>query len=82
MERNPILAVGPPKRFVGTYFGREWQVTRRYLALNAPLREACRNDQLIKSFFNWERWQGSMPNISRVWREELLATRRLIEERE
>ena len=81
MENNPILRVGPPESFVGIYYGTEWLVNRRNLELNVPLSEACRNNQLIKSFFNWERRQGSLPNIARVWRAELLATKKLIEAR-
>jgi hypothetical protein len=81
MENNPILVVRPAEEFVGAYFGREWRVTRRNLGLNVPLRDACRDNQLLKSFFNWERRQASLPNISRIWREELLATKQLIESR-
>ena len=36
---------------------------------------------LIKAFWNWERTQNGLPVIARKWREELGATKALIEER-
>ena len=45
------------------------------------MAQACHDNQLIKSFFNWERIQGSLPVISRKWRAELMATKKLIEAR-
>lgn len=81
MENNPILRVGVPHSFTGTYYGTDWRQTRRNLELNVPLSEACRNNQLIKSFFNWERRQGALPNVSRIWLTELVATKKMIEAR-
>lgn len=81
MENNPILRIGPPINLTRTYFGKEWPILRRNLELNVPLSEACRNNQLIKAFFNWERRQGNLPNIAQIWRTELTATKNLIEAR-
>ena len=81
MEYNPLLRVGAPYDYSSLYFGTEWIRTRRKLELATSLAGACRDNLLLKSFFNWERIQGNMPLISRKWRAELIATKKLIEER-
>ena len=81
MEDNPIVRVGKPYSSSTKYFGFDWIATRRSLELGVPLAEACRDNKLVKSFFNWERRQSSLPVISRKWRDELVATKNLIEAR-
>lgn len=81
MENNPLLRVGAPYRFSSKYQGFDWVSTRRKLELGVPVGQACHDNQLIKAFFNWERIQGSLPVISRKWRAELMATKKLIEAR-
>lgn len=81
MEKNPLLRVGAPYRSSFKYFGFDWVSTRRTLELGVPVSQACQDNLLIKSFFNWERIQGSLPIISRKWRAELIATKKLIEGR-
>lgn len=81
MENNSILRIGARYDSTTQYFGFNWTSTRRKLELNVPLSEACQNNQLVKSFFNWERRQGTLPAISRKWHAELLATKKLIEAR-
>ncbi len=81
MENNPILRIGERYDNTTQYFGFNWTSTRRKLELNVPLSEACHDNQLVKSFFNWERRQGTLPAISRKWRVELMATKKLIEAR-
>jgi hypothetical protein len=81
MENNPILRVGASYELETEYFGFDWVITRRQLMLGVPLAEACKDNQLLKSFFNWERRQATLPVISRKWRGELLATKSLIEAR-
>ena len=80
MEDNPILRVGPPYVFTGRYQGFDWTQTRRKLDLDVPLAVACRDNMLIKTFFNWERRQGALPVISKKWRAELVATKKLIQD--
>lgn len=81
MENNPVLRIGARYDSTTQYFGFNWTSTRRKLELNVPLNEACHDNQLVKSFFNWERRQGTLPAISRKWRVELMATKKLIEAR-
>ena len=81
MEDNPILRIGKKFSSSGKFFGFDWVSTRRRLELGVSLAEACQDNQLVKSFFNWERRQGSLPVISRKWRAELVATKALIEAR-
>ena len=81
MADNPILRVGAPGARSASYFGFEWLATQRKLELAVPMEEACRDNQLIKSFFDWERRQASLPVIARKWRAELVATKALLEAR-
>lgn len=81
MEYNPLLRVGAQYSFSSNYFGFDWNSTRRKLELAVPVAQACHDNLLIKSFFNWQRIQGSLPIVSRKWRVELMATKKLIEER-
>jgi hypothetical protein len=81
MENNPLLRIGAPYRQSAQYYGFDWVSTRRKLELGVPVSEACHDNQLTKSFFNWERIQGNLPVISRKWRAELLATKKLLAQR-
>jgi hypothetical protein len=81
MEDNPIIRIGAEFSSSPKFFGFDWVTTRRRLVLRVPLVEACEDNQLVKSFFNWERRQSSLPVISRKWREELVATKTLVEAR-
>ena len=76
-----MLRVGAPYQSTFKYHGFDWVSTRRKLELGVPVGQACHDNQLIKAFFNWERIQGSLPVISRKWRAELMATKKLIEAR-
>lgn len=81
MEDNPILRVGAAHAYSSKYLGFDWATTRRRLELDVPLVVACHDNMLIKTFFNWERRQASLPVIARKWRAELMATKELIEAR-
>jgi hypothetical protein len=78
MEYNPMLRVGAISRRTNLYYGFEWTSIRRTLELAVPVSEACGDNDLLKSFFNWERIQGNLPIISHKWRAELLATKKMI----
>jgi len=78
MENSPILRIGAHFTYRAKYFGFDWNTTRRKLELDVSMSEACRDNQLIKSFFNWERSQAGLPVIARKWRAELIATKELI----
>ncbi|MEO8811105.1 MAG: hypothetical protein ABI386_12755 [Rhodanobacter sp.] len=81
MENNPLLRIGAPYRYSSNYYGFDWVTTRRKLELGVPMADACHDNHLLKSFFNWERIQATLPIISRKWRAELNATKKIIEER-
>ena len=81
MEYNPLLRVGAQYSSSSNYFGFDWTSKRRKLELAVPVSAACHDNLLIKAFFDWERIQGGLPVISRKWRAELMATRKLIEAR-
>ena len=81
MEDNPIIRIGEQFSSSTKFFGFDWVSNRRRLELDVPLAEACHDNRLVKSFFNWERRQSSLPVISRKWRAELVATKKLIGDR-
>ena len=81
MEYNPLLRVGAQYSSSSKYFGFDWISKRRKLELAVPVSAACHDNLLIKAFFGWERIQAGLPVISRKWRAELMATRKLIGDR-
>jgi hypothetical protein len=41
------------------------------MQLSVPVDVACKDDRLVKSLYTWERWQGALPAVSRVLRQQL-----------
>jgi len=80
VQNNPIISVGKMEGRNSEYFGVEYSSAHRQLVLNVPLDVACKNNQLIKSFYTWERWQTSIPVFSRQLRKEIEATQVQIQE--
>ncbi len=78
-QNNPIIGVGGLEDTTGTYYDVDFSQATRQIFLNVPVSEACRNDQLIKSFYTWEAWQDNVPILSRQIRKELEETRALLE---
>jgi len=71
-ETNPILRLGDIKTGPKlTYNGIDFTRKSRPLELGVPLSEACKNDQLIKSFYSWEKWQSVVPLIITRMRAEI-----------
>ncbi|MBT8473785.1 MAG: hypothetical protein KJN99_14345 [Marinicaulis sp.] len=77
-QNNPIIGVGGLEEFTGAYYDVDFSQPKRQIFLNASVNEACRNDQLIKSFYTWESWQDNVPILSRQIRNELDATKALL----
>lgn len=78
VQNNPIIGIGEVIQGTATYTGADFSRKLRTIELKIPLNEACKNDELIKSFYTWERWQGVLPTMSRLMRAELEKTRELI----
>jgi len=74
IQDNPIIGISGWKDGGVKYFGVDFSRSSRQLVLNVPIDEACKNNQLIKSFYTWERWQKVIPVLSRQLRKELVAT--------
>jgi len=72
VQNNLILSLGSPIYRESNYLGADFSRTHRPLILNVPISEACKNDQLIKAFYTWERWQQVLPALSRQIRDELI----------
>ncbi len=70
-ENNPLIDIGPSEIHERTYQGRTWKTGRRALSLNVPLDQACRNNDLIKSLYYWEKWQSEMLGMADILSAEL-----------
>jgi len=73
-QNNPIIGVGALQTYERTYRGDEWVTRLRPLTLTVPVSEACKNDELVKSLYYWERWQSELLNISRLAQGYLIET--------
>lgn len=71
MQNNPIIQVGPYVKREVSYAGSDYSRPERKLLLSVPVDVACKDDRLVKSLYTWERWQGAMPAVSRVLRQQL-----------
>lgn len=80
VQNNPIISVGKTKGRNIEYFGVDYSNAQRQLVLNVPMDVACKDNQLVKSFYTWERWQTSIPVFSRQLRKELEATQAQFQE--
>ena len=77
-QNNPIVGIGGLVDHSGAYYDVDFSQPKRQIFLNVSVNEACRNDQLIKSFYTWESWQNNVPIYSRQIRNELDATKALL----
>ncbi|MBT8140934.1 MAG: hypothetical protein HKN88_06760 [Gammaproteobacteria bacterium] len=82
VQNNPIIVIGEVFEGNVTYTGADFSRKQRTLELGVPLSEACKNDELIKSFYTWERWQGVLPTLSRLIRKELEQSKQILEKPE
>ena len=80
VQNNPIISIGKTEGRNIEYFGVDYSNAHRQLVLNVPMDVACKNNQLIKSFYTWERWQTSIPVFSQQLRQELEATQMQFQE--
>jgi len=74
------LKIGPLKIRNSTYNGADYTRPQRPLQLAVPFDVACRDQELIKTLFTWERWQGALPAISRILREDLESNLQILKE--
>ncbi len=78
-ENNPIIGVGNLELENWSYYGIDYSQKNRQLFLKVPVNEACKNDQLLKSFYTWEAWQDTIPVFSRQIRKELQLTHKMLD---
>lgn len=78
-ENNPIISVGASEIVTTMYYEMDFSKPLRRLELNVPIDQACQNDQLIKAFYSWERWQNNIPASLRKIRQELNATKAMLD---
>ena len=80
-EDNPLLSVGPRLTLSSNKdYGDDIPHIRSF-KLNTPIDVACKNDPLIKAFVTWERWQGVLLPMMGQIRNELNATKALLQKR-
>lgn len=79
VQNNPIIGIGEIAKGDVTYAGADFSRKQRELELKIPVSEACKNDELIKSFYTWERWQGVLPTLSNILRKEINETLAILE---
>lgn len=71
VEANPIVKLGDVAKKDISYNGIDFTRNRRKLLLSVPVSEACNNDELLKSFYTWEKWQGVVPLLIKRLRSEM-----------
>ena len=71
VQHNPIIDIGQSRDRNVTYMGVDYSREVRGLTLAVPLDVACRDDALKKSFYTWERWQGTLPVLIGILRTTL-----------
>lgn len=81
VEDNPMIRISESRMATYTYSGVEYTRSGRYMLLAAPIRRACHDDRLVKSFFTWTRWQSNLPVMGREARERLTATQTFLANR-
>lgn len=45
------------------YAGNDYTRKVRQLKLAMPIEQACKDEQLLKALYQWERWQGFLPRL-------------------
>lgn len=79
LQNNPMIKVGPLANRDTQYVGVDFSRPERNLLLAAPVDDACKDNLLASSLYTWERWQGALPAIIRVLRDELEDDRSFLE---
>lgn len=68
IENNALISIAGKGNYNTIYHGFELDINpRRILVLNAPISIACKDNDLVKSFYTWERWQGLLMAELRVF---------------
>ena len=70
-QDNPIIEIGPREMREVDYAGVDYSRAERKLRLSVPVSVACQDNQLIKDFYTWERWQSALPAVTRILRTQL-----------
>jgi hypothetical protein len=71
MQDNPIIAIGPEIDKKKTIVGSQFPVMQRSLVISVAISEACKNDNLLKSFYTWEYWQSRQRSLAYDMRQEV-----------
>ncbi|WP_412061302.1 hypothetical protein [Rubrivirga sp. IMCC45206] len=79
-ENNPLIGIGAPREGAFTFYGAEFTTVAYPLSLQVPIPEACRDNDLIKSYRTWLFWQGNVPTAFQAVRSELQETQTLLSE--
>ncbi|MEO0694627.1 MAG: hypothetical protein AAFY84_00880 [Pseudomonadota bacterium] len=80
LQNNPIIQLGSSSKRSVTYLGQDYSRPERSLELAVPISEACKDNDLIKSLYTWERWQSALPAVIRLMRNHLQDDLALLEQ--
>lgn len=73
LQSSPLLRVGPLENRELVYNGVDYSRPERPLKLTVPISQACKDNQLVKALYTWERWQGALPAVASILRDDLEA---------
>jgi len=68
---NPAVGFAEAYERKITYVGVEFTRSFRPPVLKVPVNEACQNEELMASLYIWERWQNTLPGLTRIIRAKL-----------
>ena len=67
------VSVGAVANRNSQYAGADYSRAERQPILAVPFEDACQDQDLIKTLYTWERWQGALPAVVRILREDIEA---------
>ena len=70
VSHNPIVHQGELKEKIGDFNGIEITDMNRSIYIDIPVSQACKNTDLLNSFYTWEKWQQQQHSNIKVMREE------------
>lgn len=70
-EKNTLLGLGTPIKSNSRYHGIVTTRVGYPLILNMSIDEICQDDQLLKSFYTWLRFQSAIPVYAVAMRSEI-----------
>lgn len=74
VSHNPIVRQGELKEKISNFNGIEIADMERSLYIDIPASQACKNTDLLNSFYTWEKWQQQQHSNIKVMRGAIEAS--------